>query len=343
MKAVLVSTSFQIGHHGCTLVDRQLERLSAQAGIDIITKLPIHADWSKFAPPHFDAVIVNGEGSLHHDSKAAKRIADVPRWAHARRKPAFLINSVYESNSADIAAKVAEYEAVFVRDGSSQAALAEAGIAASVVSDLTLSWQPPVIAAQGLRIVVTDSTLPRTNANLYAFARSINARYLPLMARPPRPIVDEYASVSRWRRYAIKRLAARVAPPGLWRNRWRGLVPEFDDFISLLSKNAGLIIAGRFHGLCIALDLEIPVLAVLSNTWKIQGVLRQAGLEARLIDNLDELRRQLATDGMQRFFYTPSEIQRIRHLRERTAIDALKMFRTIRDRAVATPERKVVG
>ena len=172
-----------------------------------------------------------------------------------RRKPAFLINSVYEANGAEIAAGVARYDAVFARDELSREALAEAGIAATVVPDLTLSWQPPVTRGNGRQVVVTDSTVQDTNARLHTMARAIGARYLPLMARPPQPIVKAHADASRWWRYAAKRLLAHLAPPGLWRDRWRGLIPDFDDYIAWMAENAGLVVAGRFHGVCIALDL----------------------------------------------------------------------------------------
>src|SRR5215510_1742761 len=142
MKAVLINTTFQLGHHGCTLVDRQLDLLTAEAGLDVCVKLPLHADWQKLAPADFDLVLVNGEGALHHDSKAARRLAEVPLWARERGRPAFLINSVYEANGPEIAAGVARFDAVFARDELSRGALTEAGIAATVVPDLALTWEP---------------------------------------------------------------------------------------------------------------------------------------------------------------------------------------------------------
>ncbi|HET6926688.1 MAG TPA: polysaccharide pyruvyl transferase family protein, partial [Hyphomicrobiaceae bacterium] len=154
MKAVLINTTFQLGHHGCTLVDRQLDVLTAEADLDVCAKLPLHADWQKLAPADFDLVLVNGEGALHHDSKAARRLAEVPRWARERGRPAFLINSVYEANGPDIARGVARYRAVFARDELSRRALIEAGIAATVVPDLTLTWEPAVTRGTGRLVVV---------------------------------------------------------------------------------------------------------------------------------------------------------------------------------------------
>ena len=329
MKAVLINTTFQSGHHGCTLVDRQLDLLTAEAGIDLCDKLPLHADWQKLAPADFDLVLVNGEGALHHDSKAARRLAAVPLWAQKRGRPAFLINSVYQANGPKIAAGIARYQAVFARDELSLGALTEAGIAATVVPDLTLTCEPTLTRGSGRLVVFTDSSMHDTNARLHRAALAIGARYLPLMARPPQPTVQAHADASRRWRYATKRLVAHAAPPGLWRDRWRSLIPGFDDYVAWLAQNAGLIVSGRFHGVCIALDFGIPVLGVPSNTWKIEALLAGADLEHRLVSDLEELQQRLLTKGLEPYFYTRAELHRIVAFRKQALASARSMFQSI--------------
>jgi hypothetical protein len=310
-------------------VDRQLDVLTTQAGLEVCAKLPLHADWQKLAPADFDLVLVNGEGALHHNSKAAWRLAEVPRWASERGRPAFLINSVYEANGPEVAQGVARYRAVFARDELSRRALIEAGIAATVVPDLTLTWEPAVARGTGRLVVVTDSTVQDANTRLHRAALAIGARYLPLMARPPHPAVQAHAEASRWWRYTAKRLAALAAPPGLWRDRWRSLIPGFDDYIAWLAQNAGLIVSGRFHGVCIALDLGIPVLGIPSNTWKIEAVLAGAGLQHRLVSDLEELRERLLAKGLEPYLYTSAELHSIAAFRKEALISARSMFRSI--------------
>jgi hypothetical protein len=336
MRVILVNPTFQIGHHGCTLVDRQLDRLAAAAGIRITAKLPLYANWSKLAPPDFDAVVVNGEGSLYDGRKSAQQIAAVPAWARARGRPAFLINSVYESNGPEIAAGVSRYKAIYVREPLSQAELAGAGIPSTVVPDLTLTWVPTLCGGSGGSAVVTDSASIPTSQRLRRLARGTGARFLPLRARPPRPFLDPHADIGRWQRYAFSRLGGTFAPPGLWRDRFRLLIPEFDDFVSWLATNAGLIVAGRFHAVCLAFDLEIPVLAVPTITRKIEGLLQGAGLQSRLVGDLDELERRLGREGITPFLYSASEIERIRTFRKEAAASARAMFETIRQTASTT-------
>lgn len=326
MRAVLINTTHQNGHHGCTLVNRQLDLLASAAGVEIVAKLPAHVDWSQLAPSDFDLVLVNGEGCLHHDSTASKQLATVPGWAHARNKPAVLINSVYQSNSDSIAQAVAKYDLIFVRDMLSQKELAKAGIPARCVPDLTLTWTPAVNGCFGHDIIVTDSTFRSTTKQLYRLARRLRARFLPMIALPPEiPDAPDRNRPTR-SRYETKLLASRIAPPGIWRARYRNHIAEFDDFVAILSQSAGLIIAGRFHALCMALVLEIPMVALRSSTWKTEALLDAAGLQHRLVSDLDELGQRLASDGTEPFLYASDEIARIRALRAQTLADAEAMF-----------------
>jgi Polysaccharide pyruvyl transferase/Methyltransferase domain len=329
MKAVLINTTFLFGHHGCLLVNRQLDLLAAEAGIDICAKLPLECDWQKLAPADFDLVLVNGEGALHHDSKAARRLAAVPLWAQERGRPAFLINSVYQANGPEIAAGIARYHAIFARDELSCEALTKAGINATVVPDLTLTWEPSLVHGSGRLVVFTDSPVRDTNAHLHRAALAIGAPYLPLKARPPHPAIEAHAAASRRWRHAAKRLVAHVAPPGLWRDRWRNLIPRFEDYIAWLAENAALIVSGRFHGVCIALDLGIPVLGVPSNTWKVEALLAHAGLKHRLVSNLEELQHRLSTTGLEPYLYTSTELHRIAAFRKEVRTGARTMFQSI--------------
>lgn len=328
MQAILINTTFQLGHHGCTLVDRQLNEMANAAGLQFAAKLPLHADWNAAAKGDFATIVVNGEGGLHHDSSAAQRIAQVPRWAQSVGKPAYLINTVYEANGSEVAAGIAQYRHVFARDDLSRRELVAAKIPASLVPDLTLSWTPLILSKAGRSIVVTDSTLRKTNTHLHAFANALGARFLPLMARPPGPF-EPGGDARRWARFLARRLAGHLAPAGLWRDRWRGLIPEFDDFVAWLAQHAGLIVAGRFHAVCLALDLEIPVLAVPSNTWKIESLLSEVGLKDRIIVDLGALQRTLAAQGPGQFAYSSEETKSIRAFRISARQKALDMFTSI--------------
>jgi polysaccharide pyruvyl transferase WcaK-like protein len=183
--------------------------------------------------------------------------------------------------------------------------------------------------------VVTDSTLRHSNARLHRMARALGARILPLRARPQR------AGLARQSRFALKRLAGHLAPPGLWRDRWHGLIPDFDAWTAWVAENAGLLVAGRFHGLCMALAMRIPAVALASNTWKVEGVLERAGLRHRLVADVDALERRLMAEGIAPFAYTASEQASITALQREAGNGARAMLRDIvaRSRVAAKPAR----
>lgn len=274
MKAVLVNKTDDLGHHGCTLVNRQIELLAANAGISIVAKFPIASDWDALAPEEFDVVIVNGEGTLHSSSKGAERIAQVPEWAARRGKPAFLINTVYQNNSPQIAREIAKFQRVFVRDERSAMEAANDGIDCSVVPDLSLTWETPPARGEG-NPIVNGSTMKPMRRKLYALS-SARMPYLPILAAP-------IGRGDRSGSFRMKRLAALAAMPGLWRARNRNAIPDFDAFIAHLRTNVSGIITGRFHMATIALCLEIPVVAVASNTHKMEALFEALGMQDRLV------------------------------------------------------------
>jgi len=274
MKVVLVNKTDNLGHHGCTLVNRQIDILAQGAGMEIVAKLPLRSNWDAEVPQHFDAVIVNGEGTLHSTSEGARAIMQVPQWAAKRGSSAHLINSVYQNNSDDLSARLAGFSTIAVRDRKSAAEIARHGVHCEVVPDLSLTWQPKPARGEG-RVVVNGSTIEAVRRELFALSGR-DRIYLPMMARP--------AAGKRRRAYGAKKLLAFFRPPGLTRARRRNAIDDFDEFVEFLGKEVSGIITGRFHMLTIALCLEIPVVAVASNTHKIEALLEDLGMLDRLAD-----------------------------------------------------------
>lgn len=330
--ALLINLTSIIGHHGCTLVNRQIERLCDEAGIALRAGVPLFADLDGLDLAGIDMILVNGEGTLHHDRPGARRIADIAVWAAATGRPAALINTVFEGNSADTAARLKAFTLIYARDRRSQAEFARFGLEAGCTPDLTLSWRPQKTAAADGRIVITDSTQRVLNARLHELAGAGAGRtYLPLIARPPRLAgAAAGGNLRRRLRYWSKRAVARLLPPGLlWRDRYRMAIPDFDDFVAFLGERTGLLIAGRFHAVCLALVLELPFLALKSNTWKVDALLEEAGLTHRLMTNTDEIERLLQDNPVPGLAFSPDELARIRAFTTTARNQAHAMFADI--------------
>ncbi len=330
MKVALVHTTSQIGHHGCTLVNRRIEALSAAAGLQITRRFPLQFDETAEDWGRYDAILLNGEGSLHHDRRAAKRIAALGGVFERAGRPAYLINTIYEENGPEVAEGVARYRRVYTRDGASQAALARAGIAAIVVPDLSLTWEPgTALAPKGGRLVVGDSVHKHVSAALWGFARAKHAPFFSMMTTPP--VIPDFADRNRKHRlrHAWRRATGLVSPKGATRARFWNEFKSFEDYTAFLAKSAALVVTGRFHQLCIGFDMEIPVVAVSSNTRKLESLCADAGIAGRVVPTAAEAAALVEREGLSGLAYTPDEIANLRRFRAGARDRAAAMFRTI--------------
>lgn len=326
VRAVLINTTDALGHHGCTLVNRQLEEIARSAQIELVARLPLHSNWSSIAPNSFDCVIVNGEGTLHSDSKGAKRIAQVPTWSKQRSVPAFLINSIFQGNSLEIVKSIAEFQGIWVRDERSQQQLISSGIETSYVPDLTLTWSPQFLQHEQNTIVIQDSTIRSMRQKLYNLSKCLNAYYLPITARPSSAISGK--NFIRRSKFFIKTRFPFIITSDFERTRYTNAVPEFDEFIKTLSK-ASLIITGRFHGIALAICLRIPFLALSSNSHKMEALLEKLEMPHRLVGRIEEVQQVLKSGRLN--IFSEKELIAIELMQSDAKMRSIAMFHNIFD------------
>jgi hypothetical protein len=275
-------------HHGCGRVMRTLLGLAEANGLDVIATAPAHADWR--ADPAFMAaldrarlVIVNGEGTLHHDRPAGVRLLEAGAEARARNIPAALINASWQANGPDLAARLTDFALVAARERRSAAEIAAAGHTARVVPDLSL-YEPvePPSPRQGVGF--TDSVVRHLIPALEAARRRVGGQPAPIqygggllswvrqglaredLARPGRLIALTAARLAS--------APARVADDGAYMARIAAL---------------DLLVTGRFHAATFALAAGTPLLALDSNTHKIAALVEDAGLDPRRLLEPHEL------------------------------------------------------
>lgn len=333
-QALLLNDTALAGNHGSQVVVDQLIRLAGQHGINIAGRQAMDTPLDQLQTRGLDLVIVNGEGSLHHAKKAARAIAAVPEWAETRGLPAFLINSIYQDNDDAILKGVSRYKQIYVRDAQSFKELEALGKTPEAVVDLSLTWGPEgVLAADRRAIIVTDSTLKDTNAALFALSRSLSdAVFVPFRSRPP--ILSsgqqhgQYQSSSNLNRYRMRRITSQFQTKAINRARYANILPTLDDFTQVLRNTASLIVAGRYHAVCIALDLQIPFVAVPSNSFKVEALLEAIDMQDRMIQKpLASITRQnlLSNFGS----YTDGEQLRMSEFKQQQCATADRMFQEI--------------
>ena len=85
-----------------------------------------------------DAVIVNGEGTMHHDAPHAHKLLDTIRYAKRRGKKTFLINTVWQAMNIDKEIKeVLQDTYISVREIRSHKELLKQGINSHINIDLS--------------------------------------------------------------------------------------------------------------------------------------------------------------------------------------------------------------
>ncbi len=289
LRALLVNDASLAGHHGSALVTQRCVELAAEAGI----ALSAGWDWDAVekalsAENDFDLILVNGEGSIHHDSRTASRIAALAEKLADGNRPAYLVNASEEANGAQVLRGLARFRMRFVRDAASEGSLARAGMACEIVPDLTLSWdQAPLAHAKGA-LYVTDASDQKNAARLLALAQRWGVQAVSLRAMPPWPV---RGSRSRRIGFEAKSLASRFAPASAWSLRYGKVLRTRTDLLQVLTQQASGLICGRYHAVCLALRMGLPFTAVEGNIGKVSALLRDIGIDGR-ITTLDALERE---------------------------------------------------
>lgn len=338
LKALLFNDTSSEGHHGCQLVMRQIFALAGQADIDILRSCPMHHDWQTDVDLQrdiraADLCLVNGEGTMHDDAPLALRYGALARYCQEHGIPCFLINSVWQNN-VQLNADAHCFTKLFVRDTMSKAALADVGVSADVVPDLTLSYEHAVTSSHRHGVLINGSVIEERLLEAWR-TKKANERLRYVSIRTVAPLQLGKGFDFYWRKNLRKRLKAyrRIAASYLHsypanlpasrldRLRWRYAVLSTRRFLGLLGRSEG-VITGRFHLVTLCLVTGTPFYALPSNTHKIEALLTQVGLAERLQPSYEQ-----AVNAADRIAFSGSELASIEEFLQNTRAQAEAMFR----------------
>ena len=281
---VLVNDTRVDHHHGCSRVVAAIDRLAQNNGMRLVATSPAHADWRNDGVllsrmESAAVIIVNGEGTIHHDRPAGRTLLEV--GPHARRigVPAVMVNCGWETNGQDMAERLADFSLVAVRDSQSARAVREAGVACDVVPDLSLYQKAPMPFRHREGVAFTDSVLRDVTLELEALRRQTGGRVAPIQFRPPGSggawrYFREYFGQSDLRHPVrlARLLGARLA-------QFRAQNANSDAYLAELA-GLELLVSGRFHACTLALLAGTPFVAAGTNSGKIHALVADAGLAA---------------------------------------------------------------
>ena len=294
--AVIINDTRVDQHHGCTRVMRAILELGSANGVDIVGTAPAHSDWraNKAFTEAFeraDIVIVNGEGTIHHSRPAAIPLLAAGARAKELGKRSVLLNFSWFENDAAIERALRDFDLVSARESMSQEAIRQIRPDCWLVPDLSLCG-PVADGIEREAIGFGDSVNAADSMALDRLRERFNGRFAPIIT-PKHGVggalglarfflADHGADDPRPYRFRIAQTSAHV----------RERVGDSDSFLSLLA-SFRLLVTGRFHGVTLALCAGTPVLAVSSNTPKIEAVLGDAGLAHWRVTRPQDIDEQL--------------------------------------------------
>lgn len=199
----------------------------------------------------YDLLIVNGEGSMHHDSQAHTQKMEALEAAIKSGRRGMLINSVWQSNSGSFDSTLKALNLITVRETISQKELIENhGVQSYVYLDFSYFAKlerAKVKIDYNNQIVFTDFY----SNEVKTFVRTTET------ADSKQPYLDLRAQD--------------------WSSTVRGL------------KTAKLLVTGRHHAVYAACRAETPFIAFGGNTHKIQGLIEMSNFNIPICNNRTEL------------------------------------------------------
>ena len=267
---MIANDTGRVPHLGCKAVSDAHARLLGRSGHQVV-----HRRFLEASPPNgehghaellqrleaddrlsaclddVDAVIVNGEGTLHHG--AGVHLLALLALAQRRRKMTLLVNAVFQDTTG-FDETLRRLDDFTVRDAHSLEHATARGFAARMVPDsyFAARFTGPSRTFEG--DVVTDWHWQRgdVGAALQRYAREKSASFLRFVTPDAETL---------WASVPADLATARV------------------------------VLTGRHHGVCAAVMAGRPFVAMPSNSFKIEGLLQALGLGHLLATDFDGLLR----------------------------------------------------
>ena len=279
---LLVNDTSLLGHHGSAIVVDQIIDWAAGHGIKLVTGW----DWSA-VNKHiaeklpFDAIIVNGEGSIHDNSDTTIQIVEIAKACKKQKIPAYLINSSEERTGDELIEGLKAFRLRYMRDTTSQSNMTTRGVSSFLAHDLTLSWKDaPRAEGKGVTLI-TDSSVTNVTKRMIAMSRHIvGTRMISLRTFPRWP---NKGSLKRPISFLMKSILSSLMKINAWSLRYRYSIKTRKNFVQLLSQHSQGMITARYHGVCLALRFYLPFVAIEGNIKKIGSLLADVGLSNRLV------------------------------------------------------------
>ena len=274
MKKVAVFNDTAVSSHfGCVAVMINLRTLLLQNNIIPNYFWPVGVDWRLHKEKivndlnDVDAIIVNGEGSIHNDNTRTRAASLLELGKFCRnelKKPCFLINVTLHNISDEGISSLSRFDKIFVRDSNSENLLRMNNISTARTFDLSLvglinenyKIQRKTDISTPSKKLFTGSVLPSIHTQLKHLSVKLAGTFEDIT--PPIKLSDKIIN-KFWR---VLRLPNRRAKKTL---RYNNSHQQWLDKISYYD----LVVSGRFHATTLCAGTFTPFIALESNTPKV--------------------------------------------------------------------------
>jgi hypothetical protein len=298
-------------HFGCQRVMRTIRAELAARGLHDLPSVKVGTDWSSdpAATALIDAarvVVINGEGTLHHAKRKGRWLLQAGARVKARGGRVALINALWQGNPDDWAALARDFDLLWCRDSRSARDLGQQiGRAVPWIGDLSMFRPAEAIPASARNGVSVSCSVDRAiTKRLANFSGAIGARFVPVTAE-----LKTVNPALRGLRQFLRALYARW-----FTRRFMAAYPATElvrDDTAYLAHLSGVetLVTGRFHAACLAVLTGTPFVAMSSNSWKIEALVADLGLDPARVQPQTALTPALLTS--RNWAYSADEAQRI--------------------------------
>lgn len=258
---IVLGDTRDIYHHGCEAVMRQL--LMGLEDVEItptrvLAGMDDPADTNDFLVA--DLVVINGEGSLHHDRPIVQRVLDLASRRKELSRPTVLVNTSWFANSPANTRRLAAFDLIALRDPVSRQEVASYGLDCFDAPDLAIreacTFTKTDIIPDG-KFMASDSTRAEITKLLRGLAKKRGWNYLPILFTPKRARPGKKSG----RIFMKIRLARALGPLAeiLMSSRYHAHLvgaPDLPSYMNALRRSSG-VVTGRFHTACLSMRSEL--------------------------------------------------------------------------------------
>jgi polysaccharide pyruvyl transferase WcaK-like protein len=339
LKVVVLNDTRSEHHHGCSRVmnciDHYLKDCSSAVVYSAVSDNWQQSEKLKRKIVGADLVIVNGEGTIHHNSSSGLALVKVAQFAKKYGVKSYLINMTYQANDSSYKKYLVDFERIFVRESYSKAELTGLGIDSEIVPDLTFSVIPDNyenLNAENILItcsvkshvtIALEEKFPPDNNVIFSSIFNQNKATVENITASTRLLnIMKNNTPSQMVKKIISGVTARVSTTEKinWQTQYTH--PEYADFLA----QAKIVICGRFHAMTICMNQGTNFLAIESNSHKVSGTLTDIGLD---INRFLVTPNVLTKDFVLNFEMTENEHQLVKAYADKAKAEISTMFEQI--------------